>query len=563
MPTLRIATPAIHETIVRPTTVAITDQVIDFLRLKKTIEDIRYITHSGDVRMPSSGVGERSNDYASFAGTNRAWIEVEEEVNEGQWATSRPDKLDTQPLFHDAALGVTLRPFMSSSTTTLKFRFTSHNRDTLVQTRNHLSSRIASLEDGIQHTVQFAIGINDAALRLLNDIWAKRETVKGYGDNFIPYLKQHSSSSLTTVSESSGNELSLVFQRTMGRVNGYFIVSPVPNKPAYQETGSVWEWELEYKVNYDVPSEMFITYPIMVHNQYLNPIFLGHIQKVRDIRDRHSELSSTQISTHLVEFGRAEGNNLVQDRFIRIPHFDDFEPEITLRNSATVVMALLSISEDNSIPLLNLAQLGDFYIEPAVLDFFRKGEYRYINKPFQSFFALSLYEGDSLMDSESIYCDENLNVFSSKPLNPRKVYHFRFSLIADFLTVDEATSVRTWNYPEVIDIVVRSANDAIRNLTDSFQMTTCRKWEPWMLGPAWKAFTGKAPRWHEGSAFDARTGVYSVQDHSSGRIINNPVLVDGKELPGFTIPQEAIDKYKGNVHSQRLVQVVGTLIKEK
>lgn len=563
MPTLRIGTPAIHETIIRPTTVAITDQVIEFLRLKKTIEDIRYVTHSGDVRMPSSGIGERANDYASFSGTNRAWVEVEEEMDEGMWATSRPDKLDTQPLFVDSALGVSLRPFMTSTTTTLKFRFTSHNRDTLVQTRNHLSSRIASLEDGIQHTVQFAIGIHEVILRLLNDIWAKRETKAGYGEDFIPYVKAHSSSSLTTVSEASGDKLSMVFQRTMGRVNGYFVVAPIPNKPAYQETGSIWEWELEYKVVYDVPTQMFVTYPIMVHNQYINPIFLSHVQKKRDIRDRHSELSLTQVSTHLVEFGRAEGNNLVQDRFIRIPHFDDFEPEITLRNSATIVMALLSIDSDNSKPLLNLTEMGDVYLEPAVLEFFRRGEHRFITKPFQSFFALSLYEGDSLQEPETLVCDENLNVFSTRSLDPRKVYHFRLSLIADFLSVEDVAVTRTWRYPEVIDIVVRSSNEAIRDLTDNFQMATRRKWEPWMLGPAWKAFTGKTPHWYDTSYFDPVTGVYEAHDLTSSYIATKPIMVNGKELPGFNIPQEVIERYKGNVHTQRLVQVVGTLIKER
>lgn len=597
MPTLRIPNPGIQETVVRPTTVAITDQVLEFLKLNNTVSDIRYITHSGDVRMPTSAVGERSGDYASFSGTNRAWVEVEEDIFTDGWSIGRPDVIDTTPLFFDRSLQVALYPFMESSQTTLKIRFTSHNRDTMRQTRDSLASRIATLQDGIQHTVDFSIGIHDIVLRLLQDVWIKRETNAGYGDDFLPYLLNHSSASLTTASDASGQKLDMVFKRRMTRINGYFQVSSIPEKPSYQEDGSVWEFSVEYKVNYDIPTQMHVRYPIMVHNQYLDPVFLRHLERNKDIRDKQNNLSLSQAAAGLVEFGRAEGSNLVQDRYFNIPSIDHFEPSITPLNTATVFIALLKITEDNTIPLLNLDQLGTICLDSDILKFLREVESPFITQIFKSFFYIHLYEDHRLMEPDTLRCDEKLNVYSTIPLKPRKTYRIRLSMIADITVLSIEAFQRLWDYPEALMKIINSINEAVRNGTDFFDMAKKRKWEPWMVSPIWQILCGVRVPPQMTIYRDPATGAYPQNtgpgkstgggrpgggrpgggrypgDNSPGGTTSSddfwgggykpPIRPNHNLPPEFQVPSDILAKGRLNNLGMRTVQIQGIVVYNK
>lgn len=360
MPLIHIPNPGIQETMIHPSNVAIVDQVLDFLRLKD-VQDIRYVTHAGVVRNPGTGLTEQRGDYASFGGTNRVVVEVEEDTDPDNFVISRPDVVDTEPLFFDRELQVGVFPFMVGHVTTIKILFSTHSRDTARQTRDLMKSRIGALEDGIQHKLDFSVGVNLSLLCLLQDIWVKRETRAGYGETFQQYIANHSSSSITTVSDASGFHTSLVFKRRMNRVNGYFMIQTLPEKERYEGDKAIWEFAIEYKVNYDVPETMQVSYPIMVHQQALNPIFLNMGGRAKDIRDGQANKSLSQHAAGLVEFGKASGNNLVQDMYYNIPAADTFEPKITPRNTATIFIALLSITDDKNEPLLNLGDLGTLH----------------------------------------------------------------------------------------------------------------------------------------------------------------------------------------------------------
>lgn len=468
MPVVRIGTPGFYETMIRPTTVTIVKQVIASLRLDENIE-VRYISHSGDVRLPGSGLAEDDNKYAQFSGTNRIWIEVEEDIDEDGWLTSKPELIDTQPLFEDVKLDVGMYPFMEPSVTTLKIRISSHNRDTLVQTRNFLASKISTLRDGIQHKVDFAIALPNSVHMLLYSVWERREANGGYGDSFRDYLVKHTDRNLTTVSDASGEKQSLVFRRRMGRINGYFKINSLPEKPAYQDDKSIWETTIEYEVKYDVPTQLTVRYPIMVHNQYMPDAFLMHLERPTDIRDFESNRSMSQIASGLTEFGYIEGENELRDMWIRIPEFDYFEPKITTRNTATVLYALLTVEGKENELLLNLKDLGDWYLDSHILELIEKSEYPFLNQLYRSIVQIQLYKDDLPMELDTIYCDNELNIYSRVALDVRSSYRFRLSLCADLVVIPAEVLSRCMEYPDAVLTYLRAINIAIRNNTDYFQ----------------------------------------------------------------------------------------------
>lgn len=570
MPNIQIANTGVRESVIRPTLVAVTDQVLSFLGLKEEVKDIRYITHSGDVRMPSSGLTERSNDYASFSGTNRAWVEIDDDIFKDGWAVGRPEVIDAQPLFMDRKLGVAIHPYMESNQATIKIRFNTHSYDSARQTREALASRVASLQDGIQHTVDFSIVMHEFLLYLLQDIWLKRELVAGYGDTFQEYVRDHSSTGLATVSEASGQETSLVFKRRMGRINGYFIISEIPDKPVYQEDGSLWEFSVEYRVNYDVPNKMQVRYPIMVHNQYLHRAFLQGLERQTDIRDSQQNLSLSQAAASILEFGKAEGNNLLQDMWFCIPSIDQFEPKTTPRNTATVFIALLSINTDKSIPLLNLCDLGTIDLDPNIIDYMKKVEHPFMNQLFKSFFYVHLYEDGRMREPETLVCDKDLNVFTTVDLDPRKTYRVRLCMAADILVLPIESFERLWAFPKALVNVISSINESVRHHTDFFTMHHRGKWQPWMLGPLWNILIGRTPPPQTQHYIDPETGQYletenfnPSKDPNSGSDKDKYLDLDPKDRDSFNVPAELIGSHRSGVNGQRTVQVQSLIVYRK
>lgn len=490
MPVIRATTPGIRETAMRPITVTMVDDVIRFLRLKELVKDIRYLTHTGDVRMPSSAITERSNDYATFSGTDRAWVETEEIIQENNWATSRPDRYDQPPMFYDEVLDVGVTPLLQTVESVIKVRINSHARDTIEQLHRRLSIRLATVNEGLQHTSNMSAQIHPAAQRLLKEVHSKRESRRGYGDSYLDYLYKYTHDGLTHVSEASGTQIDPVIKYRLSRINGRFQVAPLPEKPSYQDNGSIWELQLEYKADYDIPAAVILTYPIMIHNQYLGEDFIGHLERETDLRDKQLRHSSTQTYTYPFEFGKVSGLNLVQDKYINIPRIDHWEPPIAPVNTATVFTALLQQDDQDSRLLLNLKELGDVYLSPELIKFMSDSEHRYMSQPYTSVFYCNLYEGSYMRGPGSLRIDKDLNVYALEPLDVREIYRLRLGLCVDTKMLSRGALDRMWDHEEAMITLLKAINTAVLRASEVFTGNARGNIQPWMVSPMWRAAWG-------------------------------------------------------------------------
>lgn len=555
MPTIRIPNPGIDETVIHPSVVAIVDQVLEALRLKKVVQDIRYTSYSGDFRVPHSGITDKDSNYATFAGSNRIWVEVDTDKDPNLWSTSRPDVADAHPYFFDQNLGVSLIPFMTQVVSKIKIRFTSHNRDSARQTYESLTSRLGALKEGIQHTVNYAVAPHPLVLQLLNDVWIRRELTAGYGQDFVPYVREHSSMQLAEVFDKMDENHELVYKSRLGRVNGRFVLGQLPDKPTYEADGSVWEFMVEYTTNFDVPSELIVDYPIMVHNEYMPGEYLEILHDKRDIRDAPFKLSKSQAVAMLTEFGRHQELGLVQDRWIKIPHFDDWIPEITPRDTATVFSALLRASGEDEQLLFNLRDLGTFNIAKEVLDFIQEEDYGNITQIYKSFFYIHLYAGNEMLDGEALRCDKDLNIYATKALDPRVLNRVRFSMVVDINLLNSEVKDRIWKHKKCLASVITAINEKVRDHSEFFNRFAMRNWEPWMLNPVWAVLTGIRPTTSLG---DEAAVDYLLQGYRpDNKIIGQPTLP-----PGFSIPEDYVKEIRNSYQGPRMVQL-GYIIEAK
>ena len=538
MPNVSIVLPNVDESVFRPLVADLTRQVQELTNLN-FVEDIRFLNYNGSVQTFDSAVTDEKSRYASFSGQNRIWVEAQEDYNQDGWASSVIERDEHYPLFVDSKLGVHIAPILVPSDVILKMKFTTSSRDEARKWRDDITMRLAQLRNGTQHTLSFNINLPVPIWNLVADIWEAREKVKGYGQPLDEYIKQHSDKDLTVVSNAGGQQRMLAFRRRMARINGTFDISPLPEKPVYDESGGIWECELSYKITYDRPLGCRIRYPIMIHNQFLADKYIIDTNKNQNMNDKKKKLSISMSDFSQFESYAINGYNCHQDAYIHIPDIDDYVYRITPKGTATVVLGLLQIDQETPHALMNLGELGEALIDEDILAFIRAEEHLWLNKPYESFFGLQFYRDDDLMLASTIRCEPNLDIIPNENLDLRNTYRVRFSLVVDPTLLPLTAFERLRKYPKVLSKVVRAINEALRYNVDMQDLKKLRFVYDWQFSKLWHALNG---------------------------ILPNPDISIGRSGDMFrsrdtiTIPKEAYQLLKHSPQ-MRTVQLQGTIIK--
>lgn len=492
MPNVSIVLPNVDESVFRPLISDLTAQIQELTNLN-FVKDVRFLNYNGSVQTYDSAVTDMKARYASFSGQNRIWIEAEENYNERGWSNSIVERDEHPPLFLDAALGVTISPVLVPSDVILKMKFTTNSRDEARKWRDDIAMRLVQMRDGHQHTLTFNINLPIPIWNLITDIHAARENVKGYGQPLDEYIKQHSDPDLTIVSNAKGQQRTFAFRRKMARINGHFDISPLPEKPTYDESGGIWECTIAYKITYDRPLGCRIRYPIMVHNQFLPDKYIVDTRKDQNMNDKHKKLSMSMSYWSQFESYRINGYNCHQDAYIQIPEIDDYTYRVKPKGTATVVLGLMKLEKEEPQILLNLGDLGDVGIDEDILDFIRGVEFAWLNKPYQSFFGLQFFRGHDLLQASKLNCDNKLNVSVTENVSLRATYRVRFSLCVDPTLLPLSAFERLWGYPKALTKIVRAINDAIRYNVDFEGPGKNRFVHEWQLGKLWQLLNGIRP----------------------------------------------------------------------
>lgn len=200
-------------------------------------------------------------------------------------------------------------------------------------------------------------------------------------------------------------------------------------------------------------------YPLMVHQQILDEAFWSP-QRAYSLEDqsRIYTLSAGQFN-HF----ESDTANLIyrSNRGIAIPAYDEFVPGAILPATLRVFTAMAGLEASDTQALFNLRELGDVGIDPEILRFLAESEYAYLGTDYASVFCLCLYENQSMKSRGVLSVDADLNVRAITPLDLRKCYHVRLSLVADFSYLKPEVLRRLSKYPMVAIKLISAINAAL------------------------------------------------------------------------------------------------------
>lgn len=451
MPKLERGLDATDQLIVRPIAVGIIQEVlVDRMGLPASTK-VNFPGYAETVALPR-GLISNPNEDTRFPTTNKITIEVTENYVE-DWLNSVQTKQPEHiPSFLNTELEVELRPIYASMEMRISIHYRAENKTDARRFYDFMMTKLPNREDTWIHTLNYSYGIPEVYMVILKEIHRLTELQAGYGDSFEDFFNKYVNPRYGQLTDQAGKNTYGVFSETQTRCIGYFDYSQVPDFGSKKDSTEVWEIEIPYVLRYDKPKDMYMSYPITIHNSVLSSKYRGTkgMDRMEDYQQSTTmSLGKMTAAAKTYDLGKLYKN--FPGRYY--PLFDEFMPRNIVDNSVRIFTTLVLLNQETDpdpLLLMNITDLEDpqygLMLNDCIKNFMKE-HHAVLTDPRQSPIVVSLYMGRLLMDSSFITVDENLNIRSTIPLNKRKYYHIRVSMLNDLRYLNqEGTNRLKQNY---------------------------------------------------------------------------------------------------------------------
>ena len=450
MPRIVTEIPETYSNVTRPVALDAIRHLIKIMNLQDKDVRILYPGATEEAPMAGSTIAEdQPQNYFPFEGRVRA-IVTEDFTEDPSWSRTVLQK-DTVPIFHDPFLNVRMAPVYGSSELVFDFTYRAPNRVMAEKFRDEARIKSAMLRQEHLLEVTYHYSLPEYFVELLKEIHRLREQVAPYDEDIFKWLKDNTSERATTLTTLTGTEPTLAFAETQTCAVGFFDFSQHPSPAEKDSNGNALAFnvQFQYRVQYDKVIAVTADYPLVIHNQLIGETFRYrpnvHGTQVNPARRYRRPTASRRAMDYFVEgfpppcYRGLDG--------ISIPEFDDWEPKQIPPDTSTLVSVMLVVDPADPTLLLDLDQLGDWTIDPQIRTFMQS-ERQHMARYMDSVIHITLFEDELPMRNDLLIVGQNLTLRYTTPLQLRKRYHLRVSLVNDLTSL---------------------SSDAIRRLSESGQ----------------------------------------------------------------------------------------------
>lgn len=420
--------PAIERNIVN----SIIDSLTPMLSLPKGVR-IDYYGETQVAHQPGSAVDD-DKQQVRLSSDGKITVDVNDEYDEDSLIAEAIHEIEEPPHWVDPSLQFMLRPIRTKALMQLSFTYRAPTKSAANRFRNNIKMLATSGREMHLHELKYHIPIPLEFVILSGIIHKLRETQGGYGDTFGKYLKDHTVANLTTVTV-NGNKQRLVSAERMATAQGWF-ESIVTNKPERDDGYGTWTVSFDYYVSYQRVIGWSLDYPIMVHNQLLPPNVHDY-EPSYHIDNLNANMGVLRHNAHTMERLYTKANPDISGA--RVPYFDTWYTRNKPHSTIALMTVLVGLDNDNLTSVMNFSQVDPYEFNEDVYKFMLD-EAPYMTSRYKSFFQLDLYEGDYLLEPGNLRATNvngELVVTYNKPLDIRKQYHVRLSVVIEHALLDE------------------------------------------------------------------------------------------------------------------------------
>lgn len=461
MPNIVIPLDDIQDSVERPVIFDIIRQVMDITQISSKTP-IMFLGDEGRAAQQNSTTTKDPITENRWSYNEKITIEVDEDYDRNRILNMYTKQPETSYIFRDPDIPIYIKPIYSSSEVKITVKYRTRDKNQANRWRNDMRIKAAMMRDINLHEITYHYHLQEQFIIILKELHRLRENIAGYNESWDDYFVNRLTSKASIVSNLSGTQALWAIAEKQIRVQGYFDFEGVPDRGDKDGDQDNWGISFTYLFKYEKPVECNMIYPIMVHNQLLSEKYRPK-EKTYTIEDQLRTF--TRSGRVFAEFeSDMKSLTIKGNSGISIPSFDEFYPNSILPSTVRVFTALTSVVPEDKKTLFNINDLGDFSLDPSILDFLITSEYPYLGRDFQSIFCLSLYREKNLTSSGSLTVDQNLNVFSTADLPIRKSHRVRFSLVTDlaYLTLEALARLR--RYPIVKQKLIDAINTSLLDL---------------------------------------------------------------------------------------------------
>lgn len=403
----------------------------------RSSEDIK-ISYLGDSNVELESGSYIDSDHntppsVAYGSYSKITIDATEEENPDYILSMSSIRNNELPLIEDKKIGLEIKPDHSMKLVTVNFTYRSSSENAVNDWANNILRRLNKSINYMPHEIEYELLLNREYIALIYELYNKREAQEGYGQSFPEYFKEVCKCPHILKTTRDGDEYAISFERTAATIYGSFDIEKRPELKRDEEL-NIYETTLTYQFEYFKPHSLIAKYPLVVHNQTINPFWI----------DTNSLYDATKYPGYSNEVNKRFAGVLKRNRMesnyeaIVQPHFDDWNSETKVSGMTLLFRTMCQITKDDTSKIVDLNNLGKF----KLTDNYKENISKYSNRVTYRakwFVFLTAYEDDFMMSQEDLYLDENLILRSKKPLDLRKTYRFAIYTLVDYTVLDEET----------------------------------------------------------------------------------------------------------------------------
>ena len=177
MPNVMLTIPNVTQSVHRPVIIDIVEQVKQITKINDTTE-VFFLSDEGYAKSVGSGIGAAEKN-PRFTAERLVIIEVEQNTNMDNLATSVSNRSEHIPVIEDEKLGLVVRPIYESTDVRINFRYRTVSKQEAKRWKDDIAIRVSAMRDMFVHSIHYHYGLPFQIWNLLGEIHSKREMNQG------------------------------------------------------------------------------------------------------------------------------------------------------------------------------------------------------------------------------------------------------------------------------------------------------------------------------------------------------------------------------------------------
>lgn len=456
MPKHFVDIPDVYPGVVRPVLYSATEFLIEKLRLPK--ETKIYIPGDNDDTPMNGGSFACCQHSVSFPSETRVELRFTEEPVLDVTLTTVSNINDNPPLFYDTVRQVSIRPVRKMVRVNCEITIVGQSRGVIQRMIDYVQTQLASQKGEYTLQLKYHYALPDVAVLLLKEV---QRTIEASDTplhhSFGRYFENHRMHPMLTLGTLNGTAPRIAVSEVQEEVLGWFDFTDSPGRPerTSEEDGS-YQISMNFGFNYERPIQLFIEYPLLVHQKPLPRVWLSDTHN-------HSFYERTRKVSSLKEgFDRLRSLELRYfPKTISAPEQDDWDAPVGPSRHSFFFQALLQIDAKNPRFLLDINQMGRWTFGEHLKQYIQDlGSCAFSDS---GIFGVELYRNNKRIATSIEYLDGKF--LTTEDLDTRYVYHIRFGIIRNLRHLSDAVIKCLRRYPHVFHQLVRFLRLPVGNLS--------------------------------------------------------------------------------------------------